>query len=188
LALKAVSKHLDGLVVFEPQVYKDDRGFFMESWRKKDLEEHGIDVDFKQDNHSKSSRGVLRGLHFQWDKPLGKLIRITRGAALVVEVDIRPNSPTLGEHIKVELSDENHRVLWVPPGFANGFVAISEICEMQYKCTEYWNPKGEGSILWSDPEIGIDWQAESPILSPKDEAAQTLREWLAREESKTFSI
>jgi dTDP-4-dehydrorhamnose 3,5-epimerase len=188
LALKAIAKHLDGLVVFEPKVFQDDRGFFMESYRASDLEDHGISVDFKQDNHSRSSRGVLRGLHFQWDKPLGKLIRITQGSALVVEVDIRHNSPTLGQHFKIELNANNKRILWVPPGFANGFHTLSDWCEMQYKCTEYWNPECEGSINWKDPELGIDWQANDPILSPKDDAAQTLSQWLNREESKAFSI
>jgi dTDP-4-dehydrorhamnose 3,5-epimerase len=179
---------LNGLVLFEPLLFEDERGFFMESYRADQFEKLGLPTNFMQDNHSRSSYGVLRGMHFQWDKPMGKLIRVTLGKAYVVEVDIRPGSPTLGKWFGVELSEANKKVLWVPPGFANGFCTISQHCEMQYKCTALWNKDGESNIRWNDPALAIDWLAvENPLLSEKDKNAQTLAEWLEKPEAQIFA-
>ncbi len=188
MGLRVIGNYLNGLVLFEPKVIEDERGFFMESFRADEFESMGLPCNFVQDNHSRSSRGVLRGLHFQYDKPQGKLIRVTLGLARVVEVDIRPGSPTLGKWQAFELSSDNRRVLWVPPGFANGFSTQSDQAEMQYKCTELWNPSGESNILWNDPAIGIDWQNSSPVISGRDSRAGTLAEWLGRAESRIFSM
>ncbi len=181
-----IEENLNGLVLIEPKVFGDARGFFMETFRADLFEELALPSKFVQDNHSKSRKGVLRGMHFQWNPPQGKLIRVTSGRVFAVEVDIRPGSPTLGKWYGTELSEENKRQLWVPPGFANGFHALSEYVEMQYKCTAIWNKEGESAILWDDPEVGIDWGAENPILSEKDSNAQTLSEWLQKPESENF--
>ncbi|MCX7737783.1 MAG: dTDP-4-dehydrorhamnose 3,5-epimerase [Candidatus Kapabacteria bacterium] len=183
-----VSEHLNGVILFKPQVFEDERGFFMESWKSNQFEELGLPTIFLQDNHSGSIKNVIRGMHFQFDPPMGKLIRVTYGSAFVVEVDIRHNSPTLGQWIGFELSAENRNIIWVPPGFANGFLATSDFCEMQYKCTALWNKTGEGAINWNDPKIGIDWGINDPILSEKDKNAQTLDEWLLQDVSKKLSI
>ena len=179
---------LNGLKLFEPKVFYDERGFFMESFRADELAALGIDGVFVQDNHSKSKKDVFRGLHFQWDKPQGKLIRVTRGAAMFVELDIRHDSPTLGKHIKVELNEENKNILWVPPGFANGFLALEDNTDVLYKCTAVWNGKAEGSIRWNDKSLDIELGIAAPVISDKDKNAQSLAEWLHRPESKTFCI
>lgn len=188
MGLKVIDKQLNGLVLFEPNIYSDDRGFFMESFKSDEFLSLGLPEVFKQDNHSGSVRNVLRGMHFQWDKPQGKLIRVTVGSAIVVELDIRTDSDTLGKAAIFELSAENKNVLWVPPGFANGFLAKSDWVEMQYKCTELWNRDGEGSILWCDPELNINWGIDEPLVSPKDKEALTLKEWLQKPESKHFKV
>jgi dTDP-4-dehydrorhamnose 3,5-epimerase len=188
MGLEIVSHHLNGLIVFKPKVFGDERGFFMESWRADEFEKLGLPAHFVQDNHSKSARGVLRGLHFQWGPPQDKLIRVTAGRAFVVEVDIRPDSPTLGQWFSIELSAENKLQLWVPAGFANGFCSLEDGTEMQYKVTGLWNKHSESSILWNDPEIGIQWPAADPVLSAKDASAQTLDQWLARKESRNFKF
>ncbi len=180
------ARHLNGVVVLVPEIFRDDRGFFLEAFRKDQFEELGLPGDFVQENHSGSVRGVIRGLHFQWDPPMGKLMRVTVGAAFLVAVDIRKGSPTLGRWVGVEASAENRRQVWAPPGFARGFCVISERAEIQYKCTGLYNSRGESGILWSDPSIGIRWPADNPILSKKDATAQTLAEWLKRDESNHF--
>lgn len=180
------ARHLNGVVVLVPEIFRDDRGFFLEAFRKDQFEELGLPGDFVQENHSGSVRGVIRGLHFQWDPPMGKLMRVTVGAAFLVAADIRKGSPTLGKWIGVEASAENMRQVWAPPGFARGFCVISEKAEIQYKCTGLYNSKGESGILWSDPLIGIQWPVTNPILSKKDAAAQTLADWLKRGESNHF--
>jgi dTDP-4-dehydrorhamnose 3,5-epimerase len=179
---------LGGLKVFEPAVYFDERGFFMESFRADEFVAAGLSTVFPQDNHSNSAKDVFRGLHFQWNKPQGKLIRVTRGAALFVELDIRHDSSTLGKHVKIELNEENKKVLWVPPGFANGFLALENNTDVLYKCTAVWNGKAEGTIRWNDPSLGIALDTENPLMSDKDRKAQTLVEWLHRPESKIFCI
>ena len=186
MALKLISENLNGLKLFEPAFFEDDRGFFMESYKAEDLLSYGINETFVQDNHSGSKKGVIRGMHFQWEKPQGKLIRVTKGEALVVEVDIRKNSPTLGQHEKFLLSEFNRLMLWIPPGFANGFASQTDWVEVQYKCTAHWNKSGEGAIRWNDPKLNIEWGIVNPVISPKDNEAQTLDEWLTKPESDFF--
>lgn len=166
------------LLIIEPRVFGDDRGFFLESWNRKVFAELGLDLDFVQDNHSRSSRGVLRGLHFQNPNPQGKLVRVIAGRAWDVAVDLRKSSPTFGKWEGLELSADNKRMFWVPPGFAHGFVALEDGTDFVYKCTEYYDPANEHSLLWNDPAVGIDWPLEGlkPQLSPKDTEAKTLAE------------
>ena len=180
------STHLDGVVVLRPDRYDDDRGWFQESFRADRFRELGLPGEFPQDNHSRSSSGVIRGLHFQWNAPMGKLMRVTVGRAFLVAVDIRKGSPTLGRWYGVEASDSNRLQVWAPPGFARGLYALSDFAEVQYKCTAVYNPPCESGIRWDDPRVGIDWPGRSPSLSEKDATAQTLDEWLARPESDTF--
>lgn len=190
MAFHIIEEKLAGLKLIKADVYEDDRGFFMESWRADSFKEIGIDEVFLQDNHSRSQKGVLRGLHFQWDKPMGKLLRVTSGECLFVEVDIRKNSNTFGKHAKYILSDKNKQLLWVPPGFANGFLTLSENAEVQYKCTAIWNKNAESSIFWKDSNLNINWfennEIDTPIVSAKDAEAQSLMQWIEREESSAF--
>jgi dTDP-4-dehydrorhamnose 3,5-epimerase len=180
---KVESRHLDGVVVLVAEVFGDDRGFFMETYRADQFSALGLPREFLQDNHSRSRRGVIRGLHFQWDPPMGKLMRVTAGAAFLVALDIRKGSPTLGKWFGIEASDENRRQVWAPPGFARGFCALSEWADVQYKCTGVYNPKAESAIRWNDPELGVQWPVAHPLLSSKDRAARTLAEWLNSPES-----
>jgi len=187
MQLKIESRHLNGVAVVVPEVFEDERGFFLEAYRADQFRALGLPVDFVQDNHSRSVKGVLRGLHFQWDPPMGKLMRVTFGSAFLVAVDIRKGSPTLGKWIGIEASAQNRRQVWAPAGFARGFCVLSEAAEIQYKCTGIYNSKGESGILWNDPAIGIAWPVQRPILSPKDEKARTLAQWLASPESDHFT-
>lgn len=164
---------LAGLYLLQPSVFGDERGFFLESWNAATFRDAGFDLDFVQDNHSRSARGILRGLHFQTEHPQGKLVRVTSGAVFDVAVDLRRSSPTLGKWYGVELSAENHRMLWVPPGFAHGFYVLSEYADFQYKCTDYYHPASEVSLAWDDAAVGIRWPipaGEQPRLSAKDAA------------------
>lgn len=175
------------LIIITPQIFKDERGFFTEAYRKDKFAEFGLNVEFVQDNHSRSAKNVVRGLHFQWEPPMGKLMRVTQGAAFLVAVDIRVGSPTLGKWIGIEASAENLKQVYAPAGFARGFCVISDFAEIQYKCTGvYTSTGGESGILWNDPAIGIEWPVKNPILSKKDEVAQTLAQWMQREEAKNF--
>jgi dTDP-4-dehydrorhamnose 3,5-epimerase len=180
------SRHLNGVVVLIPQTFKDERGFFLETFRVDKFVELGLPTNFVQDNHSGSVRGVLRGLHFQWEPPMGKLMRVTRGEAFLVAVDVRKGSPTLGKWYGTNVSAENRKQIWAPAGFARGFCVLSENAEIQYKCTGLYNNRGESGIRWDDPDIGIEWPLKDPILSEKDKNAQTLRQWLERPESEHF--
>ena len=184
MEIKIEARLLSDVVVIVPDVFQDQRGFFMETFRKDQFIDNGLPTDFVQDNHSKSSRGVLRGLHFQWDPPMGKLMRVTSGSAFLVAVDIRSGSPTLGQWVGVEASSENHRQVWAPAGFARGFCVLSDTAEIQYKCTGIYSNKGESGIRWDDPRIGVKWPIDNVLLSEKDRSAQTLDEWLLRPESK----
>ena len=168
--------------------FPDERGFVLQSYTQSSLHAQGIFAEFKQALQSQSRRGVVRGLHFQWDPPQGKLVRCASGAVLDVIVDIRHGSPTLGEHAAVELSAVNALVLWVPPGFAHGFMALAEDSIVFYECTEEWSAAGEGGILWSDPALGIEWPALQPIVSEKDSRAPTLAQWLADPRSACFRV
>jgi len=164
--------------VIVPRVFEDHRGYFMETYRKDIFTELGIPYEFLQDNHSRSVKGVVRGLHFQWQPAMAKLMRVTVGSVFLVAVDIRKGSPTLGQWFGLEVSAENKRQVWAPAGFARGFCVLSDVAELQYKCTAIYNPATEGSIRWDDPQIGIEWPVKAPILSEKDAKAPTLAEWL----------
>jgi len=167
------------LLIVEPKVFGDERGFFFESFNARRFAElTGVDLAFVQDNHSKSARHVLRGLHYQIRQPQGKLVRAVVGEVLDVAVDIRKSSPTFGKSFSVILSAENKRMLWIPPGFAHGFVVLSETAEFLYKTTDYWAPEYERSILWNDPALAIDWKLHgaAPLLSAKDQAGQLLKD------------
>jgi len=175
--MKFTPTAIPDVILIEPQVFGDHRGFFMETWQRKNFADNGIDYDFVQDNHSKSSHGILRGLHYQTQHTQGKLVRVVEGAVFDVAVDMRKSSATFGQWVGQELSADNHHMLWVPPGFAHGFYVMSETAEFVYKCTDYYAPEHEQSLLWNDPEIGIDWHlvdGKAPILSEKDAAAPLL--------------
>jgi dTDP-4-dehydrorhamnose 3,5-epimerase len=177
LALKISPTDLPDVLLVEPDVHRDDRGFFLETWHAEKYARAGLDARFVQDNHSRSSRGTLRGLHAQLaPRAQGKLVRATRGEILDVAVDIRRGSPSFGQHVAIVLSAENFRQLWIPEGFAHGFCVLSESAELQYKCTDLYDPSLEISIVWNDPEIAIDWPFEAPLLSTKDLAAPRLAE------------
>lgn len=166
------------MLVFEPRVFRDDRGFFFESWNARNFNRAvGSDIQFVQDNHSHSARNVLRGLHYQIKQPQGKLVRAVRGRIFDVAVDIRTSSPSYGRWTGVELSDENSRQLWVPAGFAHGFLVLSESADVLYKATDYYAPEHERCLAWNDPDVGIAWPLQAaPVLSPKDAAGLPLRE------------
>ncbi len=186
MQLRIESRHLNGIAIVAPEVYQDDRGFFMETYRADQFRDLGLPTEFLQDNHSRSVQNVVRGLHFQWDPPMGKLMRVTLGKAYLVAVDIRKGSPTLGYWFGVEVSAEDRKQVWAPAGFARGFCVLSEVAEIQYKCTGIYNSKGESGIRWNDPALGINWPVRNPILSAKDAQAQTLEQWLASPESEHF--
>lgn len=166
------------VLVLEPKVFGDARGFFFESFNARDFAEAtGVNAQFVQDNHSKSARGVLRGLHYQIQHAQGKLVRVVQGSVFDVAVDMRKSSPTFGRWVGAELSAENNRQMWVPPGFAHGFVVLSESAEFLYKTTDYWYPEHERSLAWNDPAIGIEWPIDfAPQLAAKDQAAKLLAE------------
>ena len=168
--MKITKTKLEGVVIIEPDVFGDNRGFFMESWNKKKMAEAGLDYDFVQDNHSKSMvKGTLRGIHFQkGDKAQAKLVRCVKGAVLDVAVDLRRNSPTFKQWVGVELSEENKKQLLIPRGFGHGFVTLTDDVEFLYKADNYYAPAADAGIRWNDPEIGVEWGIENPILSDKD--------------------
>ena len=187
MKMQIESRHLDGVTVIQPKVFEDDRGFFVETFQADEFAEAGLPTQWVQDNHSRSARGVLRGLHFQWDAPMSKLMRVTVGTAWLVAVDIRQESPTRGQWYGREVSAENKLQVWAPPGFARGFAALSDTVDVLYKCTGIYNPEGESGILWNDPQIDIDWPLTNAQLSEKDASAQTLAQWLERPESNHFT-
>jgi dTDP-4-dehydrorhamnose 3,5-epimerase len=174
--VNVISTAIADVMIIEPKVFGDDRGFFFESFNSRQFAELiGRNVDFVQDNHSRSAKNVLRGLHYQIQQPQGKLVRVVQGVVFDVAVDIRRSSPTFGQHIGVELSAENKRMLWVPEGFAHGFVVLSDTAEFLYKTTHYWAPEFERSIAWNDPALGIKWPIQGePTLSAKDQQALSL--------------
>ena len=172
---------LPGVLIIEPKVFGDHRGFFLESFQVERYREAGINLPFVQDNHSRSQRGVLRGLHFQRNRPQGKLVSVSRGAVYDVAVDIDPKSPTCGQFIGVELNDENHRQMWVPPGYAHGFCVLSDVADFQYKCTDLYFPEDEGGVIWNDPDVNIPWPVSEPQLSAKDMRNPRLRDLVGAE-------
>ena len=169
---------IEGVYIIEPMVFGDDRGYFMETYHAEEFKEAGLDLNFVQDNQSKSKKGVLRGLHFQYTKPQGKLVRALKGVVFDVAVDLRRNSPTYGKWEGILLSEENKKQFYVPEGFAHGFVVLSDDAEFTYKCTDFYDPEDEGGILWNDPSIAIDWPIDvnEVILSEKDKKWKTLKE------------
>ncbi|GKW39304.1 dTDP-4-dehydrorhamnose 3,5-epimerase [Pectobacterium carotovorum] len=168
---------IEGVKIVQPKVFGDARGFFLETFEKRRYQEMlNIDLDFVQDNHSRSSKGVLRGLHFQRSNPQGKLVRVVRGEVFDVAVDIRPNSPTYGAWEGVILSEENKTQFWIPPGLAHGFVVLSDVADFEYKCTDYYDPENEGCLLWNDPDVGIEWPVTAPLLSEKDKLGTRFKE------------
>lgn len=171
---------LERVVVIETKSFKDDRGFFEESYHRRHFADHGLHYEFVQDNHSRSIRHVLRGLHYQdMRAPMAKLVRCTSGSVLDVAVDLRVGSPTFGNWVSVELSDSNLRQVLIPAGFAHGFLALSDTADVQYKCSGYYAREAEGTLIWNDPEVGIGWPVDEPIVSAKDRAGETLRQYLA---------
>lgn len=176
--MEIVRTSLPDVVIIEPRVFGDDRGFFLESWNAARFAEAGLDWSFVQENHSRSGRGVLRGIHYQITQPQGKLVRVTAGAVFDVAVDLRRSSPSFGQWTGVELSAANKRMLWVPPGFGHGFLSLEDGTDFLYKCTDFYAPDDERCVRWNDPEIAIDWPLEGmqPALSAKDEAGLPLSE------------
>ena len=166
--MKVVETALPGVLIIEPKAFGDHRGFFLETFQVERYREAGITLPFVQDNHSRSQRGVLRGLHFQKTRPQGKLVSVSRGAVYDVAVDIDPASATYGRSVGVELNDDTHRQMWIPPGYAHGFCVLSEVADFQYKCTDFYFPADEGGLLWNDPDVGIPWPITEPQLSAKD--------------------
>lgn len=168
---------LPGVLIIEPDVFGDSRGFFLEIYQQQRYTEAGITDLFIQDNHSHSARGVLRGLHLQINRPQGKLVWVDNGSVFDVAVDINPESDTCGQHVALELSDENHTQMYIPPGYAHGFLVLSETADFYYKCTEYYYPDDQGGIIWNDPDLNIDWPIKNPELSARDQQLPTLQEF-----------
>ena len=173
-----IKTSIEGVFVIEPTVFADERGYFMETYHKKEFEENGLNVDFVQDNQSKSTKGVLRGLHFQYTQPQGKLVRVIKGEVFDVAVDLRKNSKTYGEYESIILSEENKKQFYVPPGFAHGFLVLSDEAEFTYKCTDFYNGPDEGGIIWNDSDIGIEWPLDESeiVLSERDKAWKGLKD------------
>jgi dTDP-4-dehydrorhamnose 3,5-epimerase len=174
--MKFLSTPLPGVMIIEPEIHGDDRGFFMESYRQNEFASAGVGISFVQDNHSRSVRNTLRGLHFQQPHGQAKLARVIMGSVFDVAVDVRKGSPTFGKWFGLELSSENKLLLYIPAGFAHGFCVLSETADFLYKCSDYYHPETDRSILWNDPEIGIVWPVKSPLLSTKDVRGASLRD------------
>ncbi|WP_288353973.1 dTDP-4-dehydrorhamnose 3,5-epimerase [uncultured Marinobacter sp.] len=178
--MKIIETKIPDVKLIEPKVFGDERGFFMEIWNEKAFREAGIDTTFVQDNHSRSVKNTLRGLHYQVIQPQGKLVRVTRGEVFDVAVDLRTNSPTFGQWVGEHLSEDNKRMLWVPPEFAHGFLVLSDSADFLYKTTDYYHPESEQAILWNDPALNIEWPVNTlpngPLLSEKDKAAKVLKD------------
>ncbi len=173
--------------IVKPEVFEDSRGFFTEVYRQDQYSALGLPANFVQFNHSGSVRNTVRGLHFQWEPPMGKLMRVSAGEAFLVAVDIRKGSPTLGRHVSLTTSSRDRSMLWAPAGFARGFAVLSDYAEIQYLCTGTYSNKGESGVLWNDPKIGVAWPVAEPLLSDKDRVAQSLAQWLERPESNHFT-
>lgn len=178
--MNVIATKIQDAVIIEPKVFGDQRGFFLETYQQQRYRElANIQLPLVQDNHSRSTKGVLRGLHFQKTKPQGKLVRVVRGEVFDVIVDLRKNSPSFGQWQGVWLSEENYRQFWLPPGTANGFLVTSETADFEYKCTDFYDPKDEVCLLWNDPDIAIEWPAITPILSEKDTLGQRFKDLTA---------
>lgn len=175
--MNIIETALPGVLLLEPKVFGDARGFFLESWNRETFAALGLDLDFVQDNHSRSAKGVLRGLHYQLNDPQGKLVRVVNGAVFDVAVDLRKSSPHFGQCVGYELTSDNHRMLWIPPGFAHGFLVVSDTADFLYKTTAYYSPQWDRGIRWDDPQIGVQWPLEdAPTLSAKDRVQPLLKD------------
>ena len=177
--MKIIETELHGVKIIEPSVFGDERGFFLESWNKDIFQANDLPTNFVQDNHSRSARNTVRGLHYQVNRPQGKLIRVIRGEAFDVAVDLRRSSPTFGQWTATTLSEENKRLIWIPEGFAHGCLILSEFADFEYRCTDYYSREDERTIRWDDSDLAIDWplpEGESPVLSEKDKAGVALKE------------
>ncbi|OTQ55789.1 dTDP-4-dehydrorhamnose 3,5-epimerase [Gilliamella sp. A7] len=175
--MEVIQTEIPDVKIVQPKVYGDERGFFLETFEQKRYQEMlGINLNFVQDNHSRSQKGVLRGLHFQTKNPQGKLVRVVRGKVFDVAVDIRKDSKTYGKWVGMILSEDNKTQLWIPPGLAHGFLVLSDIADFEYKCTNYYDPTSEACLLWNDPTVNIEWTISNPILSEKDKLGKTLKE------------
>ena len=188
MKLTATRQKIPDVVILEHESFEDDRGYFMEVYKRDQFRELGLPDTFVQFNESRSAKNVIRGLHFQWDPPMGKLMRVAEGAAFLVAVDIRHDSPTLGQWVGDTFTADQKRQIWAPAGFARGLCALADNTRVQYLCTGTYNGNGESGIRWNDVEIGVAWPISNPLVSAKDREAQSLREWLNRTESKSFSI
>jgi len=178
--MNIIDTKIKDAVIIEPLVFGDSRGFFLETFQaQRYLDQAGIELPFVQDNHSRSAKGVLRGLHYQKTKPQGKLVRVVRGEVFDVGVDLRKRSPTFGCWQGVWLSEDNHRQFWLPPGLAHGFIVTSESADFEYKCSDYYDPEDEGCLIWNDPDVGIEWPLANPLLSDKDKAGLSFKELTA---------
>lgn len=177
--MEVVKTSIEGVLLLKPQVFGDERGYFVETWQQRRYEEIGINLPFVQDNHSKSTKGILRGLHFQKKHPQGKLVMVSLGQVFDVAVDIRPESPTFGKWYGAILSQENQNQLWIPPGLAHGFLVLSDVAHFHYKCTDFYYPGDEGAICWNDIDLNIKWPVmdRTPILSAKDLSAKSFRDF-----------
>ena len=176
--MKITKTHLLGCIVIEPKVFRDARGFFLETYQKEKYQEIGITEDFVQDNRSRSAKGVLRGLHFQTNQPQGKLVSVTSGAVYDVAVDLRPESATFGSYFGLVLSAELNNQLYIPPGFAHGFCVLSDSADFLYKCTQYYNPESESGIQWNDPTLRINWPISNPFVSEKDSTLPSFKDYM----------
>ena len=176
--MNVIATDIPDVLIIEPKLFGDSRGFFFESFNERAFKEQtGVSINFVQDNHSRSQKNVLRGLHYQVENPQGKLVRVVQGRVFDVAVDMRASSPTFGQHVGVELSAENKRMFWIPEGFAHGFLVLSDSAEFLYKTTDYWAPEFERSLLWNDAQVGIVWPLDgAPILSAKDQQGKLLRD------------
>jgi dTDP-4-dehydrorhamnose 3,5-epimerase len=172
--MKVLTTKLPGVLIFEPHVFRDERGFFLETWHARRYAEAGMDVSFVQDNHSRSVKDTLRGLHFQRARPQGKLVRAIEGEIFDIAADVTPGSPTYGEWVGVSLSGDDFRQIYVPPGYAHGFCVVSEIAQVEYKCTDFYDPVDEDGVMWDDPVLGITWPTTTPILSRRDQQHRPL--------------
>jgi len=188
MKLTATPLAIPDVVLLEHEAFEDERGYFMEVYKREVFRELGLPDLFLQLNESRSGRNVIRGLHFQWEPPNGKLMRVTEGAAFLVAVDIRHDSPTLGKWVAETISSEDKRQIWAPAGFARGICALTDNTRVQYLCTGVYNDAANSGLRWNDPDIGVRWPVSDPLVSAKDRNAQTLRQWLARAESKTLSV
>ena len=186
--MNIIETPIAGVKVIEPKSFGDARGFFLETFSAQRYRDAGIDAVFVQDNHSRSRKGVLRGLHYQLQHPQGKLVSVTRGEVLDIAVDIRVGSPTFGQWYGALLNDENHHQMYIPPGLAHGFVVLSDIVDFIYKCTDYYHPEDEKGLLWNDPAIGVDWQIDEQLLSEKDRHNKTLAELQAANDLPLYTL